>query len=191
MATAPAPAVARLAARPPNPRPGEWFLANLACRTTDWAGDDKIGRTIRRRVLRAAGAAVGAGCGLRGGSHYTRPRNLTLGQRCWVNRNCYFDLNDRITLHDDVQIGPGTSLITTSHELGPAHNRGGPMTTAPVVIGAGCWLGANVTVLPGVSIGAGSVVAAGSVVTRDVPPGVIVAGVPAREVRKIDDTAVA
>ncbi|HEX3829309.1 MAG TPA: acyltransferase [Sporichthyaceae bacterium] len=177
--------------RPPNPGPWEWVLPNLVCRITDWFGDDKFGRALRRALLRAAGTRIGEGGGLRGGSHYSRPRNLTLGAGCWINRNCHLELNDWITLHDNVQIGPGTTILTTSHEMGPAHDRGGPMTTAPVVIETGCWLGANVTVLPGITIGAGSVVAAGAVVTADVPPNVIVAGVPARVIRKLHDEAVA
>jgi galactoside O-acetyltransferase len=60
-----------------------------------------------------------------------------------------------------------------------------PAQAQPVVIGRGCFLGANVTVLAGVTIGPGSFVAAGSVVTADVPAGVLVAGVPARVVRPI------
>ena len=47
------------------------------------------------------------------------------------------------------------------------------------------WLGANVTVLPGVTIGEGSIIAAGAVVTKDVPANMIVAGVPAKVIRKV------
>jgi len=167
------------------------FAAGLVCKASDLLGDDRIGRAIRRVLFRAGGARVGAGCGLRGGSYYTRPRNLTVGQRCWINRNCYLDLNDRIVLEDDVQLGPGTSIITTTHTIGPPHDRAGRMVTAPVLIGSGCWLGANVTVLPGVSVGPGSVIAAGAVVTRDVPPNVLVAGVPATVIRKLEDEVMA
>jgi virginiamycin A acetyltransferase len=53
-----------------------------------------------------------------------------------------------------------------------------------VYIGAACWLGDNVTLLADVTVGAGAVVAAGSVVTRDVSPFAVVAGVPAREIRR-------
>jgi acetyltransferase-like isoleucine patch superfamily enzyme len=57
---------------------------------------------------------------------------------------------------------------------------------APIVIEDNVWLGANVVVMPGVTIGKHSVVAAGSVVTKDVPPDTIVAGVPAKVVKKLD-----
>jgi tetrahydrodipicolinate N-acetyltransferase len=59
-------------------------------------------------------------------------------------------------------------------------------STAPVVIGDGVWIGTRVLVLKGVEIGAGAVVAAGAVVSRDVPPGTVVAGMPARVVGKVD-----
>lgn len=54
-------------------------------------------------------------------------------------------------------------------------------------IGKNVWIGANATVLPGVTIGDGAIVAAGAVVTKDVPPGVIVGGVPAKIIKILDN----
>jgi acetyltransferase-like isoleucine patch superfamily enzyme len=59
------------------------------------------------------------------------------------------------------------------------------VTAAPIVVGRNVWIGAGATVLQGVTIGDDAVVAAGAVVTRDVPPRVLVAGVPARVVKAV------
>jgi acetyltransferase-like isoleucine patch superfamily enzyme len=62
-------------------------------------------------------------------------------------------------------------------------------STAPVTIGDRVWVGTRALILKGVEIGDGAIVAAGSVVSRDVPPGTIVAGMPARVVGKVDGWA--
>ena len=68
--------------------------------------------------------------------------------------------------------------------LSPVGDRGRrpPVEARPVVIGDDVWIGYNATVLKGVRIGDGAVIAPGAVVTRDVPPGVEVAGNPARPI---------
>lgn len=64
-----------------------------------------------------------------------------------------------------------------------------PIVARPVRIGRNVWLGEQVCILPGVTIGDGAVVGANSVVTRDVPPRTIVAGNPARVIRRFDDAS--
>lgn len=56
----------------------------------------------------------------------------------------------------------------------------------PVIIEDDVWIGTNAVILPGVTIGRRAIIAAGTVVTRDVPPGVIVAGIPARVIRSLE-----
>jgi maltose O-acetyltransferase len=152
-------------------------------------GDDIVGRTVRRGVLRIAGAGLRRSAHLMGGIYFSRPANLRVGERCLINRSCYLDLHGMITVGDDVVIGHGTAIITSRHHLGPEERRAGVVESAVVTIGAGAWVGANVTILPGVTVGRGAVVAAGAVVIRDVPANSLVAGVPARVVRKLDQAA--
>jgi maltose O-acetyltransferase len=90
-----------------------------------------------------------------------------------------------VTIGDDVQIGPHVQLLTATHPLEPEPRRDKWEAAEPIVIGDNVWLGGGVIVCPGVTIGADTVVGAGSVVTRDLPPGVVAVGSPARVIREL------
>lgn len=79
------------------------------------------------------------------------------------------------------------SLYAATHPLSAELRNGtkGPEFGAPITIGEDCWICGNVIVLAGVTIGNGSVVGAGSVVTKDVPPNCVVAGSPARIIKRL------
>ena len=93
----------------------------------------------------------------------------------------------RVTIGDDVQIGPGVQLLTPTHPLEPGPRRDKWESASPITIENNVWLGRGVIVCPGVTIGRDTVVGAGSVVTRDLPPGVLAVGNPARVVRNLVD----
>jgi maltose O-acetyltransferase len=93
----------------------------------------------------------------------------------------------RVTIGDDVQIGPGVQLLTPTHPLEPRLRRDQWESAEPITIGDNVWLGGGVIVCPGVTIGQDTVVGAGAVVTRDLPPGVLAVGNPARVVRRLVD----
>jgi len=82
------------------------------------------------------------------------------------------------------------SLFSGTHPLDPALRNGtkGPELGKEISIGEDCWIGGNAMILPGVRLGKGVVVGAGSVVTKDVPDFWVVAGNPARMLRKIETT---
>lgn len=85
-------------------------------------------------------------------------------------------------------LAQGVALIAANHVMRPgALFRELPVdqTRTGVTLGENVWLAAGVTVLPGCTVGDGAVVGAGSVVTRDVPPGEVWAGVPARKLRSL------
>ncbi|WP_166820780.1 DapH/DapD/GlmU-related protein [Brevibacterium limosum] len=112
-------------------------------------------------------------------------KNITLGQRIFINSGCSFQDQGGITIGDDSLIGHNTVLATLNHEMEP--DRRADMHPAPIDIGRNVWIGSNVTVLPGITIGDDAVVAAASVVTRDVPARAVVVGSPAHVVRTIDE----
>ena len=101
----------------------------------------------------------------------------------FINAGCRFQDQGGIYIGEGALIGHNCVIATLNHDMDPAKRAN--LLPAPVRIGAGAWLGSNVTVLPGVTIGEGAVVAAGAVVTKDVPACTVVGGVPARVIRKL------
>ena len=147
------------------------------------------GYRLRTAILRIGGWNIDRTALFADVPHWSGPgkvrRRLSIGPDCWINVGCRFDLSDDITIGSGVAIGHDVMIMTSTHQLGGHERRAGELTTAPVTIEQGAWIGARAVILPGRTIGSGAVVAAGAVVTRDVPPDVIVGGVPARELRRM------
>lgn len=112
-----------------------------------------------------------------------RPDSIcSVGKNSQIGRNVRLDFTGGLSIGNDVVISDRTVIFTHSHGTDP---RSVP-TKTPLSIGNGVWIGADTLIVEGVSaIGSGAVVAAGSVVTREVPPGTLVAGVPARVIREL------
>jgi acetyltransferase-like isoleucine patch superfamily enzyme len=110
---------------------------------------------------------------------------IRIGKGVFINHACSFLDIGGITIEDEVLIGPRVNLTTESHPLNPNERR--TLLTAPIVIKRRAWIGAGVTILPGITVGENSVVAAGAVVTKDVPDNTVVAGIPAKPVKRIDE----
>jgi len=115
--------------------------------------------------------------------------NVSIGDRSFLNNNCILQDACPITIGNDVLIGPGCKIISSSHPLDyrlrKNENRG-LCISKPVTIGNDVFIGAGVIILPGVTIGDRAMVGAGSVVTNDVAPDTVVAGNPAKIIRKLE-----
>lgn len=112
-------------------------------------------------------------------------KNIHIGKNVFINSGCHFQDQGGITIGDGVLIGHNVVLATLNHNMDP--RKRSSLHPASIVIGNNVWIGANATVVPGVNIGDGAIIGAGAVVTRDVPPNVIVGGVPAKIIKKIED----
>lgn len=113
--------------------------------------------------------------------------NIHVGDGFLTNYNVTILDIAPVTIGEHVMIGPNTLISTVGHPLDRRGRREWGAFAEPVTIGDDVWIGGNVTILPGVTIGSNVVVAAGAVVSRDVPDGVVVGGVPARVLRELVD----
>ncbi len=114
-------------------------------------------------------------------------RKLEVGENFSLHDFCYVDALGGISIGDNVSIAHGTSLISFNHTWSDSAVpiKYNPLSESAIVIGDDVWVGCGVRIMPGVIIGRRSVIAAGAVVTKDVPEGVVVAGVPAKVIRSI------
>jgi acetyltransferase-like isoleucine patch superfamily enzyme len=146
----------------------------------------RLGEWQRQVVERSVGhLGTGATIGPRVVIH--SPDRLTVGDFSHINNLTLIFAHGEVTIGAHVLVSGGCNITSVSHEKDPLARRasdgaGAAMTCGPVRIEDDVWLGAGAIVLPGVTIGQGAVVGAGAVVTRDVPAGATVVGVPARVV---------
>ncbi|WP_430481923.1 DapH/DapD/GlmU-related protein [Rossellomorea marisflavi] len=112
-------------------------------------------------------------------------KNISIGKDVFFNTGCSFQDRGGIHIGDGSLIGMNVNIATLNHGLDMKTRN--TTYASPVTIGKSVWIGSGATILPGVTIGDRAVVAAGAVVTKDVPEGTVVAGVPAKVVKTIEE----
>jgi acetyltransferase-like isoleucine patch superfamily enzyme len=131
------------------------------------------------------------GSGTRIGAFVEIQKGAVVGERCKISSHCF--ICEGVTIEDEVFIGHGVMFTNdrypraTTADSKPQGDA--DWTLLPTRVRRGAAIGSNATLLPGVTIGEGALVAAGSVVTRDVAPGSIVAGAPARPIGAVQTRA--
>ncbi len=155
-------------------------------RVEAWQGIVGIGLRycLLRTLARSCGTNVliGPGVEIRGWS------GLSIGDNVSVHRACYVDAQGGITIGSNVSIAHATSLLSFEHgwEDVRVPIKYNPLRLAPVVIEDDVWVGCGCRILAGVRIETRTIVAAGAVVTKNVPRGSVVGGIPARVLKSIE-----
>jgi acetyltransferase-like isoleucine patch superfamily enzyme len=139
------------------------------------------GHRFRLAVLRAAGVQVGAEVAVERAVRISSLRGVRLGDNCNVNTRTYLDGRGGLELGDLVNVSPGVTFLTASHDVDSPTFEG---KSRGVTVGSRAWIATNAIIMPGARIGEGAVVSAGAVVHGEVPPYTVVAGNPAKPIRE-------
>lgn len=105
--------------------------------------------------------------------------HLVLGKGSFINSDCKIRCHKEIIIGEDCAISHDFTVMDSD-----AHELEGSRNTKPVHIGNHVWIGTRVTILKGVTVGDGAVIAAGALITKDVPAGALVGGVPAKVIKE-------
>lgn len=144
--------------------------------------DSEEGERLLRGLLGSCGERV----------HFNAPLRVDYGCNLHVGEDFFANFNFTVLDEAEVRIGrnafigPNVSIYTACHPLDAAERNTCVEWAEPVTIGDNVWIGGGVTIVPGVTVGNNVVIGAGSVVTRPVPDNVLVAGNPARIIRRLD-----
>jgi len=112
--------------------------------------------------------------------------NIQVGDNFFANFDCIILDCGKITIGNNVWLGPRVQIYAVNHATDPQARKEGYEIAAPVNIANNVWVGGNTVINMGVSIGENSIIGSGSVVTKDIPANVIAVGNPCRVIKRIE-----
>lgn len=134
---------------------------------------------VRRFFYRLAGIRIGRGSTIHMWANFFKPSGIKIGEDTIIGDHVFLDGRAPLTIGNHVSTASDVLIYNSEHDINDPDFKA---IEEPVEIGDYVFIGPRVIILPGVKIGKGAVVAAGAVATKDVLPGKIVGGVPAKEI---------
>lgn len=139
----------------------------------------------KQKILKKFFGSIGENCNIKPNFYCDLGFNIHMGNHVLTNYGVSILDCDEVIIGNNVMIGPNTVLAAADHPLNYLERRT-KYLKGKIVIEDDVWIGANVTILPGVTIHKRAIVGAGAVVTKDVEENTIVAGVPAKLLKRLD-----
>lgn len=145
-----------------------------------------IGIGIRYIFIKSIAKECGDNVSIQTGVYLLSPENVELGDNISIHPMCYIDCTGGIIIGNDVSIAHSSTILSSSHIYKekniPIKNQG--IEYKQTIISNNVWIGNKVTVVFGVNVSSGSIIGANSVVTKDIDRNSVVAGIPAKEIKK-------
>lgn len=137
---------------------------------------------FRKLIIKTQLRKIGRQTNFLMGIEFRTPKNISIGSNSVINKRVLLDgRGGQLIIGNNVDIAQDTNIWTLEHDVNDDYHK---HVGADVIIEDYVWIASRATILPGVTIGKGAVVASNAVVVSDVPPMVIVGGVPAKVIGK-------
>ncbi|MBT8286392.1 MAG: sugar O-acetyltransferase [Flavobacteriaceae bacterium] len=144
-------------------------------------------KTKRDRLLNELVGSTGQDLWIEPPFYCDYGENIHLGKQVFMNFGCCILDVCRVTMGNNVMLGPNVQIYTATHPLEAKARNSGREFAKPISIGNNVWIGGNAVICPGITIGNNVVIGAGAVVTKSFPDDVFIGGNPAKVIKAIDN----
>ncbi|MBT8253651.1 MAG: sugar O-acetyltransferase [Bacteroidia bacterium] len=144
-------------------------------------------KTKRDRLLNELVGSAGQDLWIEPPFYCDYGENIHLGKQVFMNFGCCILDVCRVTMGNNVMLGPNVQIYTATHPLEAKARNSGREFAKPISIGNNVWIGGNAVICPGITIGNNVVIGAGAVVTKSFPDDVFIGGNPAKVIKAIDN----
>lgn len=140
---------------------------------------------VKRKLLNWSGHEIGKGTKVVGPVEWHG--KMKIGEDCWIGKNCRINGNGTVSVGSRCDLGPEVTFQTGGHQIGRMERRAGEGIVFHQFIGNGVWIGGRSTICNNTVVGDGCVIAGCACVVKNVEKNMLVGGVPARIIRRLDD----